>query len=62
MTASKQFRYHTVSKRILGDLLTPVSVYMKMRDLSPQSALMESSIIMVARIPSRSSLLIPLHQ
>ncbi len=43
MTASKQFRYHTVSKRILGDLLTPVSVYMKMRDLSPQSALMESS-------------------
>ena len=43
MTASKHFHYHTVTKRILGDLLTPVSVYMKMRDLSPQSALMESS-------------------
>ena len=43
MTTSKQYHYHTVSKRILGDLLTPVSVYMKMRDLSPQSALMESS-------------------
>ena len=43
MTTSKQYHYHTASKRILGDLLTPVSVYMKMRDLSPQSALMESS-------------------
>ena len=27
MTTSKQYHYHTVSKRILGDLLTPVSVY-----------------------------------
>ena len=43
MTASKRFHYHTATKRILGDLLTPVSVYMRMRDRSPQSALMESS-------------------
>lgn len=38
-----EYKYHTVCKRILGDLLTPVSVYMKLRDLSAQSALMESS-------------------
>ncbi len=43
MTASKRYHYHTATRRILGDLLTPVSVYMRMRDLSPQSALMESS-------------------
>ncbi len=37
------FNYHTASKKILGDLLTPVSAYMKVRDAYPQSALMESS-------------------
>lgn len=37
------YSYHTVSKRILGDLITPVSTYLKVRDLYPQSALMESS-------------------
>lgn len=30
-------------KRILGDTLTPVSVYLKFRDLFPQSVLLESS-------------------
>ena len=39
----KTFRYHTTSRRILGDLYTPVSTYLKVRDLYPQSALMESS-------------------
>lgn len=39
----KTFRYHTASRRILGDLYTPVSTYLKVRDLYPQSALMESS-------------------
>lgn len=39
----RQFNYHTASKRILGDLLTPVSAYLKIRDAYPQSALMESS-------------------
>ena len=37
------FNYTTNSKRILGDLFTPVSLYMRLRDLYPQSMLMESS-------------------
>ena len=37
------YRYHTASKSILGDLNTPVSVYMRVRDAYPQSALMECS-------------------
>ena len=37
------YHYHTASKKILGDLNTPVSVYMRVRDAYPQSALMESS-------------------
>ncbi len=39
----KTFKYKTISKSILADLYTPVSVYLKLRDLYPQSALMESS-------------------
>lgn len=39
----KKFHYHTASKKILGDLNTPVSTYLKVRDAYPQSALMESS-------------------
>ena len=30
-------------KKILGDTLTPVSVYLKFRDLFPSSVLLESS-------------------
>jgi len=37
------YQYKTASKTILGDLYTPVGVYMRLRDLYPQSALMESS-------------------
>ena len=37
------FKYATTSKTILADLYTPVGVYMRLRDLYPQSALMESS-------------------
>ena len=37
------YKYHTASKKILGDLNTPVSTYLKVRDAYPQSALMESS-------------------
>lgn len=37
------FEYITTSKTILADLYTPVGVYMRLRDLYPQSALMESS-------------------
>ena len=37
------FKYTTKSRTILADFLTPVGVYMRLRDLYPQSALMESS-------------------
>ena len=37
------FNYTTTSRTILADLYTPVSIYMRLRDLYPQSALMESS-------------------
>jgi hypothetical protein len=37
------FNYTTHSKQVLGDLHTPVSIYLKVRDMYPQSALMESS-------------------
>ncbi len=37
------FKFTTTSRTILADLYTPVGVYMRLRDLYPQSALMESS-------------------
>ena len=37
------FKYTTHCKTILADLYTPVGVYMRLRDIYPQSALMESS-------------------
>ena len=37
------FSYTTTTRSILGDLHTPVAVYMRLRDLHPQSVLMESS-------------------
>ena len=39
----KTFEYTTNSRTILADLYTPVGVYMRLRDIYPQSALMESS-------------------
>ena len=38
-----KYNYTTASRTILADLYTPVGVYMRLRDLYPQSALMESS-------------------
>ena len=38
-----KYKYTTASHNILADLYTPVGVYMKVRDIFPQSALMESS-------------------
>ena len=38
-----KFNYKTVTRKILADLYTPVGVYMRLRDIYPQSALMESS-------------------
>jgi anthranilate synthase component 1 len=37
------YEYQVASKAMLGDLHTPVSVYLRLRDLYTQSALMESS-------------------
>ena len=38
-----QYKYQTNSRKIMGDLHTPVSIYLKVRDTFPQSALLESS-------------------
>ena len=38
-----KYNYNTISRTILADLYTPVGVYMRLRDVYPQSALMESS-------------------
>ena len=37
------FNYKTSSRTLLADLYTPVGLYMRLRDIYPQSALMESS-------------------
>ena len=39
----ENFNFSTNTKTILADLYTPVGVYMRLRDIYPQSALMESS-------------------
>jgi len=38
-----QFTFTTCCKNIMGDLHTPVSIYLKVRDIYPESALLESS-------------------
>ena len=37
------FKYTTASRTLLADLYTPVGIYMRLRDIYPQSALMERS-------------------
>lgn len=37
------YNFRIVSKTVLGDIYTPVSAYMRLRDISTQSVLMESS-------------------
>ena len=37
------FTFNTTHKQVLGDLHTPVSIYLKVRDIYPESALLESS-------------------
>jgi anthranilate synthase component 1 len=39
----KPYHYTAISRTMLGDLHTPVGTYLKVRDVFPQSALMESS-------------------
>ncbi|HOK97648.1 MAG: anthranilate synthase component I family protein [Bacteroidales bacterium] len=38
-----RIKIHTISKSILADTTTPVSIYLKLRDIFPNSVLMESS-------------------
>lgn len=40
---SNLYKYNVVTKNMLADLCTPVSAYLRLRDLHTQSALMESS-------------------
>jgi len=37
------YKFRTKSKKLLGDLHTPVSLYLKLRDIYPKSMLLESS-------------------
>ena len=37
------YLFHTTSKKMMGDLHTPVSIYLKVRDIYPESVLLESS-------------------
>ena len=39
----KKFELNTKYKKILADTITPVSVYLKLRDVFPHSLLLESS-------------------
>lgn len=39
----KMIQFQSYAKTLLADLYTPVGIYMRLRDLYPQSALMESS-------------------
>jgi anthranilate synthase component 1 len=43
MSLQKKYHYTANSKQILGDLHTPVSIYLKVRDVYPESVLLESS-------------------
>ena len=36
------YSFKTISKKVMGDLHTPVSIYLKVRDIYPESALLES--------------------
>ncbi len=47
-----QYKFQTNSKKIMGDLHTPVSVYLKVRDTFPQSALLEAPTFMPMKTAS----------
>jgi anthranilate synthase component 1 len=40
---NQKFNFITATKHLSGDLHTPVSLYLKLRDLYPESVLLESS-------------------
>lgn len=43
MLKDMTYTFDTISKTLLADLQTPVSIYLKVRDVYPESALLESS-------------------
>lgn len=43
MQINMEYKFKTFGKKLLGDLHTPVSLYLKLRDAYPQSVLLESS-------------------
>jgi len=43
MREERKYCYRTVCRTLLGDVYTPVAVYLRLRDLYPQSILLESS-------------------
>ena len=47
------FKYTTHTRTILADMHTPVGVYMRLRDIYPQSALMERSEEHTSELQSR---------
>ena len=38
-----EFHFNTISRKLLADIITPVSIYMRIRDIYPNSLLLESS-------------------
>src|SRR5664279_5338766 len=38
-----QFKIKTTSRKLLADIITPVSIYLRIRDIYPNSLLLESS-------------------
>lgn len=45
--------FKVFTKKMLGDIQTPVSIYLRVRDLYSQSALLEVPTTMVAKIAFR---------
>lgn len=43
MNTVMDYKFNTESKEVLGDMYTPVCLYLKLRDIYPESALLESS-------------------
>ena len=43
MKDKMKYQFKTVTRQLVGDLHTPVSLYLKLRDLYPESVLLESS-------------------
>jgi anthranilate synthase component 1 len=42
-TQMKQYKINTTYKKLLADTTTPVSIYLRLRDVFPNSLLLESS-------------------